>query len=404
MVAFANVEIPYGAYWSTPFVKWQGALQHLNAIQFAAWVCRKEIERRQIDPTSIDFAMLGTTVIQHPGFYGLPWLTGLAGLTHVTGPTVSQACATGTRLLLGAAQEIAAGLSQVSLIIGADRCSNSPHVYYPEPSGIGGTGTHENWLLDSFSCDPLGNHSMLQTAENVARKYAIATQEQHDVVLRRLEQFRSALADDRAFQKRYMTLPFEVPRRDLKRVEQEIDGDVGVYDSTAEGLAKLKPVLAGGTVTFGDQTHPADGNAAIIVTNSERVREFSRDFSIRVEICGFGQSRVDLAFMPEATVPAAGRALAHAGIDLSQVKAVKSHNPFAVNDVVLSRGLGFPIERMNNYGCSLIWGHPQGPTAVRSIIELVEELVADGGGFGLFSGCAAGDSGLALVVRVTDRT
>jgi len=59
---------------------------------------------------------------------------------------------------------------------------------------------------------------------------------------------------------------------------------------------------------------------------------------------------------------------------------------------------------MNNYGCSLIWGHPQGPTAVRSIIELVEELVADGGGFGLFSGCAAGDSGLALVVRVTDRT
>jgi acetyl-CoA acetyltransferase len=55
---------------------------------------------------------------------------------------------------------------------------------------------------------------------------------------------------------------------------------------------------------------------------------------------------------------------------------------------------------MNNYGSSLIWGHPQGPTGMRLVIELIEELVLLGGGSGLFTGCAAGDTAAALVVRV----
>jgi acetyl-CoA acetyltransferase len=58
---------------------------------------------------------------------------------------------------------------------------------------------------------------------------------------------------------------------------------------------------------------------------------------------------------------------------------------------------------MNNYGCSLIWGHPQGPTGLRAIIELIEELALAGGGLGLFQGCAAGDSSMAVVVSVSDK-
>jgi acetyl-CoA acetyltransferase len=58
---------------------------------------------------------------------------------------------------------------------------------------------------------------------------------------------------------------------------------------------------------------------------------------------------------------------------------------------------------MNNYGSSLIWGHPQAPTGARSIIELIEELVIGGGGIGLFTGCAAGDSAMSVIVKVSDR-
>ncbi len=61
------------------------------------------------------------------------------------------------------------------------------------------------------------------------------------------------------------------------------------------------------------------------------------------------------------------------------------------------------LDAMNNYGCSLIWGHPQGPTALRMIIELIEELAHRGGGCGLFEGCAAGDTAMAAVFRIGDR-
>jgi acetyl-CoA acetyltransferase len=84
--------------------------------------------------------------------------------------------------------------------------------------------------------------------------------------------------------------------------------------------------------------------------------------------------------------------------------AVKSHNPFIINDIAFSRHFGIDARRiMNNYGCSLVYGHPQGPTGMRIIIELIEELVLLGGGCGLFNGCAAGDTAMALVLRVDDR-
>ena len=75
--------------------------------------------------------------------------------------------------------------------------------------------------------------------------------------------------------------------------------------------------------------------------------------------------------------------------------------PFAVNDVYISRELSLDPERMNRHGCSLVWGHPQAPTGMRAIIELIEDLVMQGGGYGLFTGCAAGDSAAAVVVKVS---
>lgn len=106
--------------------------------------------------------------------------------------------------------------------------------------------------------------------------------------------------------------------------------------------------------------------------------------------------------MPMAPVPAARAALEAAGLDMKDIDAVKTHNPFAVNDIVFARDTRFVVEKMNNYGSSLIFGHPQGPTGMRCVIELIEELVLRGGGKGLFTGCAAGDSAMAVVVTVGD--
>jgi acetyl-CoA acyltransferase len=248
----------------------------------------------------------------------------------------------------------------------------------------------------------LGEHTMLSTAENVAARHGFSTAEQHEVVLQREAQYAQALADGSAFLKRFMTLPFEVPAPGYKKTVALLDGDEGVSHSTAEGLAALKPVTPGGSVTYGAQTHPADGNAAIVVTTLEQARELATDPKIAVRLHGFGLARAELAYMPEATVPAAQRALAQAGRSIAQMAAVKTHNPFALNDLLFARATGIEWQGMNNYGCSLVWGHPQAPMGTRAIIELIEELVLRGGGWGLFTGCSAGDTAMAVVLEVGD--
>jgi acetyl-CoA acetyltransferase len=156
-------------------------------------------------------------------------------------------------------------------------------------------------------------------------------------------------------------------------------------------------------VTFGAQTHPADGNAALLVATPQRAAELSSNPKMVVRLLGFGQARVALARMPEATVPAARRALAAAGLSMADINAVKTHNPFALNDLYFAREMGINTSDMNNFGCSLVWGHPQAPMGTRSVIELIEELALRGGGRGLFTGCAAGDSAMAVVLEVVDR-
>ena len=397
-----RAEIPYRAYWSTPFARWQGSFANLHSVEFAAHVAKGELARRNGLAESIDHGVLGISVPQKHAFYGLPWLAGLVGLKEVAGPTLMQACATGVRTLLAATQEVESGLSSVSIAINCDRTSNGPHLYYPNPRGPGGTGTAEDWVMDNFNCDPLGPHAMIRTAENVAVKHQIATSEQHEAVLLREAQYKRALADDSAFLKRFMTLPFEVPDPAYRKTAATLNGDEGINFSTSEGLAKLKPVLRDGSVTFGGQTHPADGNAAIVVAKSERARELSADGKIRITLHGFGSARAALAHMPEAPLPAARNALAAAGKTFSDMDAIKTHNPFAVNDILFSRETGVALDKFNNYGCSLVWGHPQAPMGTRGIIELIEELVVRGGGWGLFTGCAAGDSAMAAVLHVDD--
>ena len=343
-----EIAIPYGAYWSTPFARWQGSLAHLHSLTFAAHVAKQALRRRAIDPSVFDHAVLGLTVPQRGSFYGLPWLMGELGAPHVAGPTIAQACATGVRVLQSAAAEIRDGAVTTCLAIAADRTSNGPHLYYPAPDAPGGTGEHENWILDNFGRDPYAGLAMIQTAENVAAKHGIDRASQDALTLHRHAQYRDALADDAAFLRRYMDLPFEVPDSRYRRTRGTLAGDEGIHATTAEGLAGLKPTVPGGSVTHGGQTHPADGSAAIVVTTPERVPELSREPAIDIRIVAFGQARVERGFMPEAPVPAARRALAAAGLEVGELKAIKTHNPFVVNDLVLARSFGIDPQRFNN--------------------------------------------------------
>ena len=120
-----KTEIPYGAYWSTPFARWQGAFANLHSLEFAAHTVGKELARRKIPAEAIEHGVLGFSVPQSHSFYGLPWVAGRAGLGHIAGPTIMQACATGVRALLAAVQETEAGMCRASLALTCDRLNTS---------------------------------------------------------------------------------------------------------------------------------------------------------------------------------------------------------------------------------------------------------------------------------------
>lgn len=392
-MALKNVFIPYGGYYSSPFIKWQGSISHLHSGVLAAETARRWLAAREISAESFDAIALGWTVPQKQIFYGAPWLSGLLGAPGVTGAMYSQACATGARVLAGSAHEVETGFKDCILGLAFDRCSNGPHVVYPNPMGPGATVDHENWVWDNFGHDPWAKNAMIQTAENVAKEHGISREEQDECTLIRNAQYEAAKAD---FHKRYV-FPLEIMQGKKSTL---IEADEGIFPTTKEGLAKLKAVMPDGSVTFGSQTHPADGHAAIIVTSRERAEQLSKDKSIPVQVLSFGQCRVKKGHMPTAPVPAAQQALKAAGLELKDMKAIKTHNPFAVNDVYFAKQNGLKLEQFNNNGSPLVYGHPQGPTGLRVIIELIEELAQAGGGHGLFTGCAAGDTAMATVIKV----
>jgi acetyl-CoA acetyltransferase len=389
--------IPYKGYYSTPFARWQGSLANENSISLGAETSKRWLAEKSWDPKMFDYLILGITIGQPKLFYGGPWASALIGAIDSPGVIVSQACSTSTTCIFQAGLGIENGLYQNVFTLMVDRCSNGPHTVWPNPNGPGGEVISENWVMDHFNLDPWGGTAMIQTAENVAKQVSITREQCDAVALKRYEQYTDALADDRAFQKRYM---FPVEVRVSKKKTIMIEADEGVMESTAEGLAGLRPVVPGGTHTFGSQTHPADGNCALVVTTREKAKELSANPNVEVQLVSYGFARTKKAFMAMAVVPAAKVALEKAGISVNDVKAIKTHNPFAGNDIFLADQMNIDVKSFNNYGSSLIYGHPQAPTAGRLIIEGIEEMEMLGGGYLLFTGCAAGDTAAALVLKI----
>ncbi|MDH3838593.1 MAG: thiolase family protein [Desulfobacteraceae bacterium] len=389
--------IPYGGYYSSPFSRWQGSLANENAITLGAATAKRWLAHKKWDPKIIDYLVFGITIHQIHGFYGSPYAAALMGCPDIPGVLLSQACTTSTTGIWQAAIGVETGTYENCFCLMTDRTSNGPHAIWPNPQGPGGQVISEDWVMDNFAKDPWAGGAMIQTAENVAKEAGITREQCDALTLRRYQQYQDALADDRAFQKRYM-FPVEVAVSRRKTIL--VEADEGVTESTAEGLAGLRPVIPDGVHTFGAQTHPADGNCGVTVTTREKAKALSADPNIEIQLISYGHARAKKGYMAAAVYPATQMALDKAGIGAQDAKAIKTHNPFAVNDIYLAQKLNVDADQINNYGCSMIYGHPQAPTAGRSIIEGIEAVVMAGGGYLLWGGCAAGDTGGGLVLKI----
>ena len=391
---FPRARIPYGTWGSSYFPAWQQSpLAEVNIGQFAGEAAARIYGLRKVPKSELDYLVIGSTIPWHWKFWTAPMVASCMG-ERVPGFHVEQACATGLQAVIHAGAEIQTGKDVVGVLT-FDRTSDSPVGVFPERR------THERTqaisdVWDNFGFDPATGQAMLVTAGNAARKYRIERREVDEIALFRHQQYFDAL--DGGFLDRIL-VPLDVLDVAGKRVGR-VESDAGVRRLTASELRAMRELQP--TVTSGTQTHASDGLATLLVTSPEKAAELSPRPEIEISFLAKAETRVHPAYMPEAPAVATQELLARTGVAMSDIAVVKNHNPFAVNDAIFAKLLDYDWREMNKTGSSLVWGHPQGPTLTRVLIEALEEAVDLGGGKVLVFGCAAGDVGIAALFEVND--
>jgi len=391
---FPRARIPYGTWGSSYFPAWQtSALAEVNIGQFAGEAMGLILGKRGVPKSSLDYLVLGSTVPWHWKFWTAPMVASIMG-HRIPGFHVEQACATGLQAVLMGAATVEAGSSDTVGVLTFDRTSDSPVGVFPERRSYERTQVIAD-VWDNFGFDPATGKAMIAAAGLTARKYRLDRKETDEIAHLRHRQYFEAR--ERGFLDRYM-VPLDVLTVQGKPLGT-VDDDTGVREvplGTLRGQRELDTC-----VTSGTQTHASDGMACLLVTTEERARELSPLPEISIRLLGKVEARAEPSLMPEAPGLAVNRLLERLGMTMDDVAVAKNHNPFAVNDAVFTRQTGFPWEKLNRTGCSLVWGHPQGPTLTRTLIEGLEEAVEMGGGNVLVFGCAAGDVGIAALFQVS---
>jgi acetyl-CoA acetyltransferase len=390
-----RARIPYGTWGSSYFPAWQmSALAEVNIGQFAGEAMNRILGLRDVRKDALDYLVIGSTIPWHWKFWNAPLVASCLG-HRVPGYHVEQACATGLQAVLLGAAEVDSGSHEVAGVLTFDRTSDSPVGVFPERRAYRRTEVISD-VWDNFGFDPATGRAMIATAGMAARKYGIERSEADDITVCRYDQYFGA--KESGFLDRVL-VPLEVLNVQ-GRVLGRVDDDLGVRHVTAAGLREMRELDT--AVTAGTQTHASDGMACLLVCSAERVRELSPKPEIDIRFVAKAEVRTSPSLMPEAPALAVRRLLDRTGLSLDDMAVVKNHNPFAVNDAIFAKVFSHDWQRMNTTGCSLVWGHPQGPTLTRSLIEGLEEAVDLGGGRVLVFGCAAGDVGIAAVLRVSD--
>ena len=362
---YADVAIPLGFAWSSPFAKWQGTLAEVSSLDLAGRGDRPQaLADRGRRPRRSRRARAG---LDDPPARGRSTARRRSprgsARPGVTGPMVAQACATSVAALAAAAGAVAAGGGA------AARRHHRPDQQRaawstPRRAAMGGAPVTSTGCSTASTATRGRARSMIAAAETVAAEDGITRDgaRRADAAALRSSTSR-ALADDRAFQRRYQ-VPVELPA--ARGDAWSLDADEGVRPTTAEGLGQAGAGRPRRRAHLRRRrpTRPTAAPGAV-VTTAAQARELGRRAGI-VRLLGVGFARVEKSRDAQgAGARRRARRSRGAGLTLADVDAITTHNPFAVNDLFFARETGFPLERMNAYGCSLVFGHPQAPTGLR---------------------------------------
>jgi 3-oxoadipyl-CoA thiolase len=381
----------------TPVGRYGGVLSGIRPDDLAALVVRETIARAGIEPESIDEIILGAANQAGEDNRNVARMSVLiAGLPDsIPGITVNRLCASGLSAITMAAQAIRSGDADVIVAGGVESMTRAPWVQAKPEKAFGKPGAQFDTSIGWRFVNPViaardkATFSMPETAEEVARVFGVSREDADEFAL---TSHRRAIAaiDAGRFDAEIVGVPTragtvlvdEGPRR----------------DTSAEILAGLRPVVAGGSVvTAGNSSSLNDGASAIVVASGEAVERYGLRASGRVVVGA--SAGVAPEIMGIGPVPATRKALARSGLTVGDVGAVELNEAFATQSLAVMRALGLDAERTNRDGGAIALGHPLGSSGSRLVVTLLNRMAREDARYGLATMCVGVGQGSALIVE-----
>lgn len=388
----------------TPIGRAGGVLSTIRTDDLAALPIRELLLRHpQLDPAVIDDVILGCANQAGEDNRNVARMAALlAGLpVTVPGVTVNRLCASGAQAVGSAARAIASGEAELMIAGGVESMSRSPYVL----SKAGGAFARDQLLADTTvgwrfinaAMHALhGTDSNPETAENVAQIYGLTRREQDAFALR--SQLKAGLAITAGYFHEEI-MPVHLAG---KKGEILIDGDEPPRpDTTAEALARLKPIVhAGGSVTAGNASGINDGAAALLIASEKAAR--THGLRPRARILGTAVAGVEPRVMGIGPVPATRKLLARLNLRMEDFDVIEINEAFAAQVIASMRDLGVDAlsdERVNPYGGAIALGHPLGMSGARLCLTALRALEICRGKRALVTMCIGVGQGLSMALE-----
>ena len=389
----------------TPFVEYNTALGLVSATDLGIKAAREVFRRSNVTPSDIGIVVAGNVAQTSFDAYVLPRHIALySGVpTAVPAHLVQRVCGTGFEAILQAADSIQLAKAEIGLVVGTESMSRNPIAAYTHRGGFRmGEVEFKDFLWEAL-LDPSCNLTMGDTAEKLAKQYAITRE---DVDQFAAESFARAIAaQKRCFLSgEIVPIVSEVFELNgyasrgirLPRGIEQLSEDTHVRPSPLEVLAKLKPAF-GGVQTGGNSSGIVDGAAATLVASGSYLHKRNKKPLARV-VAG-SVVGVPPEIMGIAPVPAIQKLLELVGLKLSQIDRFEINEAFGAQVLACQRALGLDRAKLNVNGGAIAIGHPLAATGIRLAITLARELAQSGTRYGIASACIGGGQGIVLLVE-----
>ena len=381
----------------TPVGRYGGALATVRPDDLAALVVGEAVRRAGIDPGLVEEIIFGAATQAGEDNRNVARMAGLlAGLPdHVPGITVNRLCASGMSAITMAAQAIRAGDADLMIAGGVESMTRAPWVQakpdraWAKPGAQFDTSIGWRFVNPKLAARDKATFSMSETAEEVARLDGI-TREEADAFALRSHQRAAAAIDAGHFVDEIVGVP-------TKKGEVLVDEGLR-RETTLEGLAALRPIVAGGSVvTAGNASSLNDGASAVLVASGEAVKKYGLTPRARIVV----GANVGLApeIMGLGPVAATQRALERSGLSLADLGAIELNEAFATQSIACIRRLDLDEEIVNRDGGAIALGHPLGSSGARLVVTLLARMERENAQHGLATMCVGVGQGSALILE-----